>query len=323
VRTAAILMVLGVIVASCAAATETGRPPERVEVVVHSEPGGGIDLDVREWIRQLESERLITAGSWTVSNRSGGAGARAMAHLAEQRGRADVIAGMTLTWLVTPLTTAEAKVTYRDLTPIATLVHEPTVAAVAASSPYRTLPEFIAAARATPGKLTQVGGQVSSAHNVYREIIQRTTGARWNFVPLATRGERLAALLGGHVDITFTEPGELQEHVRAGTVRILASVGAERVSIYPSAPTLAELGIAVELPRQFRGIVGPPKMPAWAVTYYRDLFERLSATKTWSDFLDRNALRNGYSVGDELARTLDGENEALQGVFRELGIGVR
>jgi putative tricarboxylic transport membrane protein len=195
-----------------------------------------------------------------------------MAHLAEQRGRSDVIAGMTVTWLVTPLTTREARVTYHDLTPIATLVDEPTVAAVSASSPYRILPEFIAAARAAPGKLSQVGGQVSSAHNVNREIIQRATGARWNFVPLATRGERLAALLGGHVDITFTEPGELREHVSAGSVRILASIGAERVSLYPDAPTLAEIGIAVELPRQFRGIIGPPDMPVASVAYYRDLF---------------------------------------------------
>ena len=135
---------------------------------------------------------------------------------------------------------------------------------------------------------------MSSAHNVYREIIQLATGVSWSFVPLATRGERLAALLGGHVDLTFTEPAELQEHVRAGSLRILAAIGPERVSMYPDAPTLGELGIQVDLPRQWRGVVGPPQMAPAAVTHYQDLFKRLTETRGWREFLDRNGLRNGF-----------------------------
>lgn len=312
----------------CVTCAWSGAPaafsaPERVELVVHSEPGGGVDLDAREWIRHLESERLVPSGRWQVTNRSGGAGARAMAYLAEQRGRTDVLAGMTLSWLVTPLTATEATVTYRDLTPIATLINEPTVAAVRADSPYRTFQDFVSAAKARPGRLTQVGGQVSSAHNVYREIVQAATGARWSFVPLATRGERLAALLGGHVDLTFTEPAELREHVRTGALRIIAAIGPDRVAMYPDAPTLGELGIRVELPRQWRGIIGPPEMPPAAIAYYRDLFQRLTTTPSWRDFLDRNGLRDGFLAGDDLAQSLDRENASLLSVFREIGISVR
>jgi putative tricarboxylic transport membrane protein len=320
---ALLLVALFAISCSSPTAADPFRIPDRVEVVVHSEPGGGIDLDAREWIRLLEMEGLVAGARWQVASRSGGAGARAMAYLADQRGRADVLAGMTLSWLVTPLTSAEARITYRDLTPIATLVDEPTVAAVRADSPYRTFGDVIAAARVRPGRLTQVGGQISSAHNVYREIIQLATGTSWSFVPLATRGERLAALLGGHVDLTFTEPAELREHVRAGSLRVLASIGPERVALYPDAPTLSELGINVELPRQWRGVIGPPQMARAAVAHYQDLFKRLSETRSWREFLERNGLRNGYLAGEALARELDRENEALLGVFREIGISVR
>jgi putative tricarboxylic transport membrane protein len=324
-RLAVALALVAILVSGCGPQTgsEPFRAPERVELMVHSEPGGGIDLDAREWVRLLEAEGLVGSARWTVANRSGGAGARAMAHLAEQRGRSDVLAGMTLSWLVTPLTTAEARITYKDLTPIATLVDEPTVAAVRSDSPYRTFQDVLTAARERPGRLNQVGGQVSSAHNVYREIIQTATGARWNFVPLATRGERLAALLGGHVDLTFTEPGELQEHVRAGSLRIIAVIGPDRVPMYPDAPTLDESGIHVQLPRQWRGVIGPPGMSAEAVTHYRDLFQRLTSTPRWREFLDRRGLRDGFLTGDDLARSLDRENESLLAVFRGLGISVR
>lgn len=319
-------LALSVLILSCAGPPGSGRltfePPRQVEVVVHSEPGGGVDLDAREWTRLLAEERLL-AGSWRVENRGGGAGLRAMSYLASRRGRDDVVAVMSVTWLVTPITTREATVTYRDLTPLAMLVDEPTIVAVAAASPYRTFNDILDAARARPGRLNQVGGQVSSAHNVYRELIQEAAGVRWNFVPLASRGERLAALLGAHADFTFTEPSDIQELVRAGEVRVLAAVGTDRVSLYPEAPALDELGISVDLPKQRRGIIGPPGMTAAGVAYYEDLFRRLTSTERWAEYVRRNALRSELLVGADLARALDAEDAKLRSILARLGLAAR
>lgn len=296
--------------------------PDRVDVVVHSEPGGGVDLDAREWIRLLDGEGLLEQ-QWRVDNRSGGAGTRAMGHLASLGGRDDVIAVMSLTWLVTPLTTREATITIRDLTPIATIVDEPTVAVVRADSPYRTLGDLLADATSRPGALSQVGGQVSSAHNVYREIIQEKTGARWNFVPLATRGERTAALLSGHAHLLFTEPSDAFGLARAEVVRVIAAVGPKRIPTFPDVPSLPELGVAVDLPTQRRGLIGPPAMRPEAVAYYADLFRRLTSSARWTEYVHRLALTPELLTGDELASALEAEEETLLAVFRRLGIAAR
>jgi hypothetical protein len=80
------------------------------------------------------------------------------------------------------------------------------VFAVRADSPFKTLKEFIDAAKAKPGTLKQSGGSVTSRDNIIRQTLQHATGAKWAFVSFQGGGERLAALLGGHVDIMVIEP---------------------------------------------------------------------------------------------------------------------
>src|SRR5438477_500710 len=88
--------------------------------------------------------------------------------------------------------------------------------AVRADSPFRTLKQFVDAAKAHPGELKQSGGSVTSRDNIVRLQLQHATGAKWAYVSFQGGGERLAALLGGHVDIMVIEPQEAGEQVRAG-----------------------------------------------------------------------------------------------------------
>src|SRR5438132_6424417 len=236
------------------------KPARTVDLVVHTGPGGGSDVLARAIAVMVEKEKLLPV-RLQVINKPGGNAAVAAAHLAEKKGDPNTLGLFTGVWLQTPLVSSEAKVTLRDLTPIARLVLEPAVIAVKADAPYKTLAEFIDAANKNPGQLKQSGGSNTSRDNVVRQLLQKSTGARWAFISFPGGGERIAALLGGHVDIMVIEPEEAGEHIRAGNMRVLAQISERRLAKFPEIPTLKEAGFDVPVVPQVRGVVAPPGIP--------------------------------------------------------------
>jgi len=307
---------LGAVMAMPASAYQPSRP---VEVVVHTGPGGGSDLLARAVATMLEKERLLPVRMQVV-NKTGGGGAVAAAYLAEKARDQNTIGFFTGVWLTGPLTSAEAKVTLRDLTPIARLVLEPALIAVKADAPYKTLADFIAAAKERPGQLKQSGGSATSRDNVVRQLLQKATGARWAYISFPGGGERIAALLGGHVNMMVIEPAEAGEHIRAGNMRVLAQVSDSRLSGFPNVPTLKEAGFDVPAVPQVRGVVAPPGIPAGNVAYWEDLFRRLTRTESWRKFLADNQFEDGYQNAAELAQFYDQFTDRMRAILQEAGV---
>ena len=123
--------------------------------MVHTGPGGGSDLFARAIAEMLQKEKLISQRMQVV-NKSGGGPAVAMSYLAEKKGETHTIGFFTGVWVTNPLTTAEANVTIKDLTPIVRLVLEPAVIAVKADSPYKKMKDFIEAAKKNPKQLASI-----------------------------------------------------------------------------------------------------------------------------------------------------------------------
>lgn len=292
--------------------------PDKVDFVVHTSPGGGSDLFARQVSELLTSEEL--AERWLVRNENGGSGASAMAFLRGLEGQDDTIAVSTPTWLTTPLTNAEAAVTIDQLTPIAQMVTEPTVMAVKADAPYETLEDFIAAAKSKPGELVQTGGSVTAVDAIAGEIIQKEAGVDWAYLSFEGGGERIAAVLGGDAQMIFAAPAEISEQVRAGDLKVIATIGEEPSALFPDAPTLSESGLEQEVPQQLRGIVGPPKMSEEAVEYYSSTLEELTKTEAWAAYTEENGLTTVFQDSDEWAQTLEEQNTLLEDTLRELDL---
>src|SRR3989475_4689151 len=271
------------------------RSARTVDLVVHTGPGGCSDVLARAIAIMVEKEKLLPV-RLQVINKPGGNGAVAAAHLAEKRGDPNTLGLFTGVWLQTPLVSAEAKVTLRDLTPIARLVPQPALIAVKADAPYKTLAEFIEAAKKNPGQLKQSGGSNTSRDNVVRQLLQKSTGTRWAFISFPGGGERIAALLGGHVDIMVIEPEEAGEHIRAGNMRVLAQVSEKRLAKFPEVPTLKEAGFDVPVVPQVRGVVGPPGIPRENVEIWQDFFRRLTSTTSWRKYIAGNKFEIGYTI---------------------------
>src|SRR6267142_2294709 len=238
-------------------------PARPVEVVVHTGPGGGSDLLARAVVGMIEKEKLVPVRMQVV-NKTGGGSTVAAAYLAEKKGDPHTIGFFTGVWLTSPITTAEAKVTLRDLTPVARLVLEPALIAVKVDAPYKTLRDFVEAAKKNPGQLKQSGGSVTSRDNVVRQLLQKNSGAHWAFISFPGGGERIAALLGGHVNMM-----------------VLAQVSEKRLAAFPDVPTLKEAGFDVPSVPQVRGVVAPPGIPAENVAYWEEVLRKLTRTASW------------------------------------------
>src|SRR3990172_6845477 len=159
------LFLAGFVAANAGTASAQGfQPSKPIELVVHTGPGGGADVLARALVVIIHNEKLEPVRI-QVTNKTGGGGLTAMHYLAEKKGENHTIAVFTGNWISNPLVRAEAKISVRELTSVVRLVLEPAVIAVKADAPFKTLEDFIEAAKKNPGQLKQSGGPLPSPHN--------------------------------------------------------------------------------------------------------------------------------------------------------------
>jgi len=269
----------------------------------------------------MEKEKLMPVRMQVV-NKTGGGGHTAMSYLVEKKGDAHTIAVFTGLWFTNPIMRAEANITLKDLTPLVRLVLEPAMLAVKNDASYKTLKDFIDAAKQNPGQLKQSGGSLGSRDWIVRQLLMKNTGTSWAFISFPGGGERIAALLGGHVNIMLIEPQEAGEHIRAGNMRVLAAISEQRMAAFPNAPTLKEAGFDVPNVPQPRGIIAPPGIPADAVAYWEELFAKFVKTPSWRKILEDGLFEDGFQRSAELNKFIDQYSETTRGILREGGVKV-
>jgi putative tricarboxylic transport membrane protein len=308
------------LIAGAAPALAQFTPSKPIEVVVHSGPGAGNDVFGRAVIAAIEKEKLAPV-RMQIANRTGGGGTTAMNYMMSKEGDTHTLAVFTSLWVTNPLVQKAAQHKMVDMTPISRLVIEPGVIVVRADSPYKTMKDLIEAMRKAPGKLKQSGGSIMSRDNLVRQVIQSNAKVSWIFVSFPSGGERIAQLLGGHVDLMVMEPSEAGELIRSGKLRALAQLSdKERVPGYEKVPTLKEAGYDVPEVPQSRGLVAPPKLPAAAVAYYETLFAKMSKTPTWQKLLNDNLLEGAYLNSKDTTAFLHEYEKRMRGIITMAGI---
>ena len=297
------------------------EPTRTVEVVVHSAPGGGSDLFARAIADMMQKEKIVPRPMQVV-NKTGGAGAVAVSYLVGKKGETHTIALFTTAVMIASITQKESQHTLQDLAPIVHLVLEPTVAAVRADAPFKTMKDFIEAAKQKPGQLKQAGGVVTSNDNMFRLLIQKATGAQWTYINLVSGSERVANLLGGHMDLMLDNPDKVTEYVRAGKMRVIASLTEKRLAAFPDVPTIKEQGIPIAILTQSRGVIAPPATPAEIVGYWENVFARLIKTAIWKKYVEEILQETHYLNSKELGGFLVEQTDLFRNVLKEAGVKV-
>ena len=234
-------------------------PARPVRTIVGAPPGGPQDIIAR-LISQWLSERL--GQQFFVENRPGAAtnlGAEAVVRAPPD--------GYTLLLCASPNAinaTLYGNLSFnfvRDIAPVAGIIRVPLIMNVNLAVPAKTVPEFIAYAKANPGKINMASGGNGSGPHVSGELFRTMAGIEMLHVPYRGDAPALTDLLSGQVQIMFgAMPGSI-EHVRAGRLRALAVTTAARSPALPDIPTLSEFVPGYEASIWY-GIGGPKTMPA-------------------------------------------------------------
>jgi tripartite-type tricarboxylate transporter receptor subunit TctC len=234
-------------------------PTRPVRIMVGFPPGGGADI-VARLMAQWLSERL--GQQFIVENRPGAAGNIAVEGLV--RAPPD---GYTLAIINTNNSINAAlydKLSFnliRDIIPVAGLTSDPMLVVISPSVAARTVPEFIAYAKANPGKINMASGGNGSVQHVAGELFRMMAGVDFTHVPYRGAGPALTDLIGGQVHVMFDVTTSSIEHIRSGQLRALAVTTATRVQSMPDIPSVSETVPGYEVTGN-RGIGVPKNTPA-------------------------------------------------------------
>jgi putative tricarboxylic transport membrane protein len=297
------------------------KPTGLVTVVVHAGPGGGNDTFGRAMLAIMEKEKLLPV-RFQVVNKVGGGSAIGMNYMKDRAGDDLTIGLFTSVYMINPLVAEDATTTIDTLTPIANLIFEPALVVVRADSPFKTLKDFVDAAKASPNKYKQSGGSVLAREAIVRQLIMSKTGAQWSYISFPTGGERISALLGGHTDLMMIEPSEEAGLIRSGKMRAIAQIATKRLDGYPDVPTLREAGFDIIDVPQARGVIGPPGMSKEAIAYYQDLFARMVKTEGWKNYLKETQLEDAYMPADKLQAFSKTYTDQIRVILKDLGVKV-
>jgi putative tricarboxylic transport membrane protein len=301
-----------------AALAQVKYPARMVEVVVPYAPGGGTD-NLMRMITGIIDENKWSPVPMNVNNRAGGSGAVGFNYLINKKGDSHVVAGAT-PMIVSGKIEGRLPGNHRDAMTILMIVAiDELMLSVRTESPFKTIEDFVNAARAKPGQLTVGGTATNTEDHIFTYLFEQTAKIKVKYVPFNSGGEVTAALMGGHIDAAVENPNEIVAQIEAGKARNLAVASRKRLADAPDVPTFAEKGYEFYW-EQMRGVVGPANMAPEAVAWWQDTLRKVTATKKWQEqYIKRNLLTPTAWTGEEANKYLDGLTKKYEDALVGLG----
>ena len=182
---------------------------------------------------------------------------------------------------------------FTDLTPIVMIDKGPLILMVRADSPYKSVKDIVAAAKAAPGKLSYASGGIGGTHHLSGALFEHTAGIDMIHAPYKSGGAGATDLMGGQVHMMFEQMYAAMPAIKGGKLRALAITSKTRSPLAPDVPTMGEQGYPEIEVQNWQGLIGPKGMPA-------DLVRQLNAVVNKAlqdpDLKDR-ILSQGNEVG--------------------------
>jgi tripartite-type tricarboxylate transporter receptor subunit TctC len=249
-------------------------PVRSIRLIVPFAPGGGTDL-----LARLVAPKLgeVLGQQVVVDNRGGAGSVVGTEILAKAPADGYTLGFLDGAFAINPATTP--KLPYdseKDFVPLTIVATSPTVLVARASLPVKSIGDLVAMAKANPGKLTFGSAGPNSSGHLTGEMFNSAAGVKITHVPFKGAGAAITDLVGGHIDITYVVPGSIAPHVKAGTVRALATTGAKRTPTLPDVPTFESLGLSSVNPGNFRFLASPAAVPRSVQNRLASAMEKLA-----------------------------------------------
>jgi len=260
---------VAVLVFTAAIASAQSYPSRVVRMVVAYPPGGSIDV-----VARLVNQRLTTAfgHQFIIDNRAGAAGNIGTDYVAKAANDGYTLL-MGSAASISSAPAVYAKLPYdpvRDLAPIIQVANQPNVLTAHPSVPARTLKEFIALAKANPGKFNYGSSGIGASQHMTAELFAMLTGVKIEHIPYKGGTPAMTDLISGQIDFMFTPAPNAIAFVKSGKIRGIAVTSLKRSSALPELPTMDESGLKGFELLGWIVLLGPSGTP-------REIVDRLNA----------------------------------------------
>ncbi len=304
--------------ATVAAQPATKFPEKPITLVVHAAAGGGSDIFARTLSAAFEKEKILVQPI-VVENKPGGSGAVAFAYVAGKKADPYFMLTAVTSFLTTPMQ-GLSQISYKDFTPIANFAFDEYMLMVKGDSQYKSMKDIIDDAKAKPEKTLKAGGtQLGSADSICMYLIEKATGVKFNFIVFNSGGEVNTALLGGHIDLAVSNPGEALELAKAGKVRNVGVFAEKRLEGAPDVPTMKEQGINAAYV-QNRGLAAPGNIGAAERKVLEDALLKYTKTEIFKKYIKDNLLTEAWMDGATFGKWLDGEYTRYLPIMQDMGL---
>jgi tripartite-type tricarboxylate transporter receptor subunit TctC len=292
------------------------QAPRTIRLMTPFAPGGGTDILARlvaDYIGRTHGVTIV------IENRPGGGtviATEAMSRAAPDGNNALIVGN---SFVINPNL---KKLNYDPLTsfePICLLTRSPNVVVVHSASRYRTLADLVDAARAKPGQVTAAVNGPATSQQIGFEMLKRTAGVDFAYIPFQGGAPAINALLGQHVESSYSSYPSAAEQIKAGTLRALAVGSRQRIEPMPNLPTIAETYPGYEEDVWF-GLVAPAKTPQPALAQLAGWFAAAVQAPEVKPRLVAQELYPAGECGADFAAHLRKEHEKYGRIVRDSGI---
>ena len=298
------------------------EPTKPVEIVVAAGAGGASDQMARMMQAAIQKNNLMKQ-PMVVSLKGGASGAEALMYMKSSDGDANkVLIAYSLIYML-PLS-AKIPFNWRDLTPVSVVAMDQFVLWDNAEGP-KTVKDFIAAAKAASSPFKMGGTGSKREDHVLTVFMEQKTGAKFSYLPYKSGGEAATQLVGKHTESNVNNPSENLEVWRAGQVRALCVFDKERISYkskvtetqsWNDIPTCKEEGLDVQY-LMLRAMFLPGKVTPEQQAFYVDLFQKVTQTPEYKDYMEKQALKPIFLTGKDMLKFLEEDDKLNTSLMNE------
>jgi tripartite-type tricarboxylate transporter receptor subunit TctC len=294
-------------------------PTKPITMVVPFPPGGVAELVGRPLAASLQP---LLKQPIVVVNRPGAGGSVGMASVA--KGPADgytILMGLSSISIFPVSDRINGKqpaYENSDFAPIALVTADPTILVVRADGPYKTVKDFVDAARANPGKINYSSSGVYGTLHVAMEIFANAAGIQLFHVPYQGGGPAVTALLGGQVEASAQGPAAAIGQIKGGKFRALAGWGTERLKLLPEIPTFKELGYDAEF-YIWTGVFVPTNTPIAIQQQLRNAVRQAANSPEFKAAMDKVQTPIAYMDAPEFQRYWTRDAQRLAAALEKIG----
>jgi tripartite-type tricarboxylate transporter receptor subunit TctC len=298
--------------------TISNYPDRPITIIVPFSAGGGVDMIARS----LEKTAIQHLGQpLIVVNKPGGAGTIAWNELAGATPDGYTIGITGVEILLQPLYSLTKYNYPTALEPLVQVSSFPMVLAIQANQPWQNVDDLVKYARQHPGQLKIGNSGLGSFPHVLGEMLVHTAGITLEPVPFRGGSEALAALLGGHLQAIFTTQAIIKEHLKNGTIKVLAVTSEQRLTdpVFADVPTFKELGLDIVF-SYWIGVAAPKEMPIEVKAKLAAGLEAIIVEPEFQKNLENIGLPVDYLNPQESQAKWLADNQKLSKTVQETGI---